>query len=259
MPPTTRPAGVTTAYRPVWAEIDLDAVRANVRVLREHCAPAQLLAVVKADGYGHGAVPVARAALEAGATALGVALVEEGIELARPVSTRRSSCSPNRFRRRRRVWSVRAHAGGVHAGGHRRAGQGGRRSRLARAARACTSRSTPGCTGWVAAPTSAVELAEQVVDRHELELAGVCTHLAVADEPGNPYTAEQLRTFRRRCSSAFARARHSDRHRARVEHRGRVRLAGRALRHGARRDRDLRHRARRRSRRTRRVACRRCR
>ena len=41
----------------------------------------------------------------------------------------------------------------------------------------------------------AVELATQVVDRPELELAGVCTHLAVADEPGNPYTAEQLAKF----------------------------------------------------------------
>src|SRR5258708_37838790 len=68
-------------FRPVWAEIDLEAVRANVTVLRERCAPAELLAVVKAQGYGHGAVPIARAALEAGATGLGVALVEEGIEL----------------------------------------------------------------------------------------------------------------------------------------------------------------------------------
>ena len=44
-------------------------------------------------------------------------------------------------------------------------------------------------------PDEAVELAAQVVDRPELELAGVCTHLAVADEPGNPYTAEQLARF----------------------------------------------------------------
>src|SRR6476660_8161949 len=70
-----------TGYRPVWAEIDLEAVRANVKVLRATCAPAELLAVVKAEGYGHGAVPVARAALEGGATGLGVALVEEGSEL----------------------------------------------------------------------------------------------------------------------------------------------------------------------------------
>ena len=70
-----------TGYRPVWAEVDLEAVRANVEVLRATCAPAELLAVVKAQGYGHGAAPIALAALEAGATGLGVALVEEGIEL----------------------------------------------------------------------------------------------------------------------------------------------------------------------------------
>ncbi|HMG25815.1 MAG TPA: alanine racemase, partial [Acidimicrobiia bacterium] len=68
-------------YRPVWAEIDTDAIRANVRTLAAVAAPAALMTVVKADGYGHGAVPVARAALDAGAQWLGVALVEEGAEL----------------------------------------------------------------------------------------------------------------------------------------------------------------------------------
>ena len=79
--PSSSEGGVPAAYRPVWAEIDLGAVRANVRALRELCDPARLLAVVKADAYGHGAVPLRRAALEAGAVGLGVALVEEGIEL----------------------------------------------------------------------------------------------------------------------------------------------------------------------------------
>lgn len=63
-------------------EIDLEAIRHNVRVMRAHIAgDAKLMAVVKADAYGHGAVPVARAALEAGAQALAVAIPEEGIEL----------------------------------------------------------------------------------------------------------------------------------------------------------------------------------
>ena len=65
-------AATMTTYRPVWAEIDLDAVRANVRTLAGVASPAALMAVVKADGYGHGAVPVARAALDAGAQWLGV-------------------------------------------------------------------------------------------------------------------------------------------------------------------------------------------
>jgi alanine racemase len=68
-----------TRFRPTVAEIDLDAVRHNVRLLKP--ARAELLAVVKGDGYGHGDVPVARAALEAGASRLGVALVEEGVRL----------------------------------------------------------------------------------------------------------------------------------------------------------------------------------
>jgi alanine racemase len=68
-----------TRYRPTVVEVDLDAIRHNVRVLKP--PGAELMAVVKADGYGHGDVPVARAALEAGATWLGVALVEEGLRL----------------------------------------------------------------------------------------------------------------------------------------------------------------------------------
>jgi alanine racemase len=68
-----------TRFRPTVAEIDLDAVRHNIRTLKP--ARSELLAVVKADGYGHGDVPVARAALEAGASRLGVALVEEGVRL----------------------------------------------------------------------------------------------------------------------------------------------------------------------------------
>jgi alanine racemase len=68
-----------TRYRPTVAEVDLDAVRHNVRVLKP--SGVELMAVVKADGYGHGDVPVARVVLDAGATWLGVALVEEGLRL----------------------------------------------------------------------------------------------------------------------------------------------------------------------------------
>ncbi len=66
-------------FRPTTVEIDLDAVRHNVGLLKP--ADAALMAVVKANAYGHGAVEVSRAALEGGATWCGVALVEEGIEL----------------------------------------------------------------------------------------------------------------------------------------------------------------------------------
>lgn len=68
-----------TRFRPTVVEVDLDAIRHNVRILRPE--RAELLAVVKADGYGHGDAHVARAALEAGARRLGVALAEEGLGL----------------------------------------------------------------------------------------------------------------------------------------------------------------------------------
>ena len=65
--------------RATVVEVDLGAIRHNVRALKP--ATAELMAVVKGNAYGHGDVPVARAAIEAGATWLGVALVEEGIHL----------------------------------------------------------------------------------------------------------------------------------------------------------------------------------
>ncbi|HEY7917034.1 MAG TPA: alanine racemase [Acidimicrobiales bacterium] len=68
-------------WRPAWADIDLAAVRHNAGVLCRLAGPAALCAVVKADGYGHGDLPVARAALAGGATWLAVALVEEGVTL----------------------------------------------------------------------------------------------------------------------------------------------------------------------------------
>ncbi|MFO7299276.1 MAG: alanine racemase [Actinomycetes bacterium] len=67
--------------RPTFVEVDLDAVRHNVSEIGRLVAPAMVCAVVKADGYGHGDVPVASAALDAGAGMLAVALAEEGIRL----------------------------------------------------------------------------------------------------------------------------------------------------------------------------------
>jgi alanine racemase len=68
--------------RPAWIEIDLARLRQNVRIVRQHLPPrVQLLAVVKDDAYGHGAVPVARVALAEGATFLGCATLDEALAL----------------------------------------------------------------------------------------------------------------------------------------------------------------------------------
>lgn len=63
-----------------WVTIDLDAIKNNVRYICEH-SKSQVMAIVKANAYGHGAVPAARAALEAGATLCGVARVSEALDL----------------------------------------------------------------------------------------------------------------------------------------------------------------------------------
>ena len=69
-------------YRETWAEIDLDAIGYNLKQMKQklpqHC---NIIAVVKANGYGHGAVQIARKALQSGAVALAVALLEEALIL----------------------------------------------------------------------------------------------------------------------------------------------------------------------------------
>ena len=68
----------------IWSEIDLNAVSHNVRELRRITSPgSRLMAVVKADGYGHGALEVALVALKNGADCLGVARMDEGVHLRR--------------------------------------------------------------------------------------------------------------------------------------------------------------------------------
>ncbi len=83
-PPLPRPERVPSApftpgpfLRPVWAEINLAALRHNTRIALEKAGPAKVMAVVKADGYGHGLEPAARAMLEAGAPWLAVATADE--------------------------------------------------------------------------------------------------------------------------------------------------------------------------------------
>lgn len=69
-------------FRDTWIEVDLDAIRHNVsQLIKHYVKPRKFIAVVKADAYGHGAVEVARCAIEAGADYLAVATLDEAIEL----------------------------------------------------------------------------------------------------------------------------------------------------------------------------------
>src|SRR5271165_3436476 len=74
-----RRAAPADAVRPTRAEINLTALRHNLRVVQRHAGKARVWAVLKADGYGHGAPAVARTLERAGADGFCVALLEEGI------------------------------------------------------------------------------------------------------------------------------------------------------------------------------------
>ncbi|MEK4876005.1 alanine racemase [Bacillus sp. FSL W8-0102] len=70
------------SYRDTWVEVDLGAIQHNVKSFKEHIHnECKLMAVVKADGYGHGAIEVAKAAIGAGADYLAVAILDEAISL----------------------------------------------------------------------------------------------------------------------------------------------------------------------------------
>ncbi|MGH9845492.1 MAG: alanine racemase [Blastocatellia bacterium] len=82
-----------TPRRPTWAEISLAALRRNYRNIKQTLSPgAQLMAVVKADAYGHGAIECARALESIGADWFGVALIEEGVALRRAGITQPIFC-----------------------------------------------------------------------------------------------------------------------------------------------------------------------
>jgi alanine racemase len=74
-------ASIDLMYRErAWVEVDVSAIAHNIHQLRHQLNPqTALLSVIKADAYGHGAVTIAKAVLQAGATWLGVATIPEGI------------------------------------------------------------------------------------------------------------------------------------------------------------------------------------
>ncbi|MFZ6028531.1 MAG: alanine racemase [Chloroflexota bacterium] len=74
-----KPVGCNDCYS-TWVEVDLGAIESNLRYIREHSG-AQVIAIVKANAYGHGSVAVSKAALRGGAAWLGVARMEEAMEL----------------------------------------------------------------------------------------------------------------------------------------------------------------------------------
>jgi alanine racemase len=188
------------------ATIDLAAVRGNVAELRARAGSAQVMTVVKADAYGHGLVPVAQAAVEAGASWLGTALLEEGLALrAAGVTGPRilswlldpddawvdavtadidvSASAP---------WAVAAAA---------RAGLAAERpARLHLKIDSGLGRAGSPAAAW----DELVRHALAAQADGTVEVVGIWSHLAYADAPHHPTTDRQLEAFRAAVASAEA-------------------------------------------------------
>ncbi|KMS93117.1 MULTISPECIES: alanine racemase [Streptomyces] len=191
-------AAVPTAALRARAEIDLGALRANVRALRARAGGAAVMAVVKSDGYGHGAVPCARAALAAGASWLGTATPEEAFALRAAGLPGRVLCwlwvpgGPWRQAIEADIdvslsgmWALREVVEAARAAG-----------RPARVQlKADTGLGRNGCQpgeDWSELVGAALRAQAEGLVR----VTGVWSHFACADEPGHPSIAAQLTRFR---------------------------------------------------------------
>ena len=182
------------SQRWAWAEVNLGLIQHNVAIVAQRIAPTDVWVVVKANGYGHGSVPVAQAALAAGAKGLCVAIVDEGILLRRSgiqapilvlseqpaemaellvgyaltptVTTTRGAAAI----------ATAAQTTGREVGVHIKVDTGMHR--------------------MGAQPSEVLGIAQYVASHPQLTVEGLYTHFAVADEPSHPANARQLDSFR---------------------------------------------------------------
>ncbi len=182
-------------YRPTWAEVELDALLFNLGSIRKRVGPLPLLAVVKADAYGHGAATIASALEREGVPWFGVALPEEGVELRRagvraPILllggftpaqadlVLAQDLTPAVFRPDH-VEALAAAAGrrGTQARVHLKIDTG---------------------IGRLGVPAAEVPAFASVLtsDAQRVALTGAFSHLAVADDPADPFTRRQIDLFR---------------------------------------------------------------
>ncbi len=186
-----------------WAEVDSSAIAHNIGVVKSAVGDAAVWAVVKADGYGHGAVAVARVALSAGAVGLCVALVQEGVELReagveapililseQPVDQSEAIVTNSL------IPTLSSHAG---------------RQAIEAAAIAADVSSMPvhvkvdtGMHRAGAEPGAVVSLLDAIAESPQLHLQGLFTHLAKADEPSDAANDLQLGRFREVIAAAHA-------------------------------------------------------
>ncbi|MFF3379792.1 alanine racemase [Streptomyces sp. NPDC002680] len=194
-------AAPPTATLRARAEIDLAALRANVRTLRARARGAALMAVVKSDAYGHGALRCARAAVEAGAEWLGTATPEEALALRRP-----DSGIPGHVRVMCWLWTpggpwqaaieadIDVSVGGMWALREVTEAASAARRPARVQLKADTGLGRGGCQpgdDWCALVAAALRAERDGLIR----VTGLWSHLACADEPDHPSIDAQLTRF----------------------------------------------------------------
>jgi alanine racemase len=176
-----------------WAEIHTGLISHNVAIVAQRTAPVQVWAVVKANGYGHGAVQVANAALAGGATGLCVAIVDEGVALRRAGIT-----APILL-----LSEQPPELADLIVGYQLTPTVTTTRGAAVLAASAAAADQTikvhikvdTGMHRVGVAPNETVSLASFVSSYESLTIEGVYTHFAVADDPSHPANAAQLSSF----------------------------------------------------------------
>ncbi|MFN5876114.1 MAG: alanine racemase [Ignavibacteria bacterium] len=179
--------------RSTQVHIDLDALEWNFECIRKHAPTQKVLGLVKANAYGHGIVPIARALEMLGVDMLGVALLDEAIELRRcgvtcdililtPIETHEAALAVEH--------NVHIVACSLP--------QSEAISNAARAAGVKVSMHLYIDTGMLREgfrPADAVAAAQHIAAMPGADLVGVCTHFATADDPHSPFLRSQLESF----------------------------------------------------------------
>lgn len=180
--------------RPTFAQINLAAIRHNLQQVKQAVAPgARIIAVVKSNAYGHGAIPVSRALLEAGADLLAVAIPEEGIQL-REAGIREPILVLGMFLPEQAGLYVEYDLTAAVA-------TGDCLTALAEAARRKTSYANvmvkldTGMGRIGIFPSQLLSFLETIKQHKELRLAGIFTHLACADAANKDHAHHQLTIF----------------------------------------------------------------
>ena len=176
-----------------WAEVHTGLISHNVAIVAQRTAPVQVWAVVKANGYGHGSVPVAQAALAGGATGLCVAIVDEGVALRRAGIT-----APILL-----LSEQPAELADLIVGYQLTPTVTTTRGAAVLAASASAADQTikvhikvdTGMHRVGVAPNEVVSLASFISSYESLTIEGVYTHFAVADDPSHVANASQLSAF----------------------------------------------------------------